>query len=179
MLVDLLRDDLERQRYFSGRQGKGSKLGLLAGVFSPRFAPVLLCRIANSLYRHRLGSLGRLVSFVNFALFGIEIAIRCEIGPGLYFPHTVGTVIGANRIGCNAVIYHGVTLGAKEVDMGYDPARRPVIGDDVLIGSGAKVLGGIAIGSHVKIGANAVVLQSLPDHVVVGGIPAVIIGDSD
>lgn len=70
-----------------------------------------------------------------------------------------------------------MTLGAKEVDLGYDPARRPVIGDDVLIGSGAKVLGGIAIGSNVKIGANAVVLQSVPDHVVVGGIAAVIIGD--
>ena len=141
MLIDLLSEDLKRQRYFNGRQGKGSKIGFLAGVFSPRFAPILLCRIANSLYRHKLDALGRPVSFVNFAIFGIEIAIRCEIGPGLYFPHTVGTVIGANRIGRHAVIYNGVALGAKEIDIAYNPNQGPTVGANVMIGSGAEPLG--------------------------------------
>ena len=98
--------------------------------------------------------------------------MRCEIGPGLCFPHTVGTVIGALRIGRDAVIYHGVTLGAKEMDFGYDSKARPIIGDNVVIGSGAKVLGGITIGNNVIVGANAVVVESVPDNVVVGGVPA-------
>jgi len=103
--------------------------------------------------------------------------MRCEIGPGLCFPHTFGIVIGASRIGRNALIYHGVTLGAKEMDMLYDPGKRPIVGDNVVIGSGAKVMGGIEIGDNVVIGANAVVTKSVPPNVVVGGIPAGIIKD--
>ena len=108
-------------------------------------------------------------------IFGIEIAVNCEIGAGLYFPHTVGTVIGARKIGQNALIYQGVTIGAKHIDIGFDPSSRPLIGNDVTIGSGAKILGGIEIGNNVSIGANAVVTKSLPDHVVAVGIPAKII----
>jgi serine O-acetyltransferase len=77
------------------------------------------------------------------------------------------------------VIYHQVTIGAKEVDIGYHEEKRPVIGDNVIIGSGAKVLGGITIGHNVTIGANAVVTQSVPDNVIVGGIPAEIIQSRD
>jgi serine O-acetyltransferase len=114
----------------------------------------------------------RLLSIANFVVFGMEISMRCEIGPGLYFPHTAGTVIGAWRVGKNAVIYHQATLGAKEMDLGYSKEKRPTIGDNVVIGSGAKVLGGITVGNNVIIGANAVVTRSVPDNVVVGGIPA-------
>jgi serine O-acetyltransferase len=87
----------------------------------------------------------------------------------------VGTVIGASQIGSNAVIYHGVTLGAKEVDIAYSPDQRPIVGDNVVIGSGAKLLGGFRIGDNVKVGANAVVLESFPDNVVIGGIPATVV----
>jgi serine O-acetyltransferase len=69
-------------------------------------------------------------------------------------------------------IFHHVTIGAKDMDIGYHEDKRPVIGDNVIIGSGAKVLGGITIGHNVRVGANAVVTHSVPDNVVVGGIPA-------
>lgn len=173
MLRDLLRADLGRQAHFAGRSaGALTPLDVLRYGANPRFIPVLLTRLAAALYRRRLAPLARIVSFVNFAVFGIEIAMRCEIGPGLYLPHTVGTVIGAQRIGRNAVIYQNVTLGAKELDLGYHADERPVIGDNVTIGAGAKVLGGITVGNHVVIGANAVVTTSLPDSVVAGGVPA-------
>jgi serine O-acetyltransferase len=111
----------------------------------------------------------------NFVMFGLEIGLDCEIGAGLYFPHTSGTVIGARRIGTNAVIYHNVTLGAKEPDLAYDPSKRPEVGDGVFLGSGAKILGGVTLGHGAVVAANAVVLDSVPDRAVVGGIPAKIL----
>jgi serine O-acetyltransferase len=112
---------------------------------------------------------------VNFVLFGLEIGMDCEIGPGLYFPHTSGTVIGARRIGANAVIYHNVTLGAKEPDLAFEPGKRPEVGDDVFLGSGAKILGGITLGNRAVVAANAVVVHSVPEGAVVAGIPAKIV----
>jgi len=118
--------------------------------------------------------LAKLVSLLNFMIFGIEISFRCHIGPGLYFPHTQGTVIGAWRIGDNATIYQGVTLGARELDLEYDEQSRPVLGNNVIIGSGAKVLGHVVIGNHAKVGANAVVIQSIPDGATAVGPVAII-----
>lgn len=163
-LIPYLIADLRRYRALTAGVSPANspawRLGL--SLFSPRFAPILLCRFAYSLYCCRLGPLARLVSLINFVFFGIEIAVRCPIGKGLFFPHTQGTVIGAARIGANATIYHGVTLGAKEIDLAYSDGRRPVIGDGVLIGSGAKVLGGVEVGNLTRIGANAVVIRSVP-----------------
>lgn len=173
---EILLADLSRQYYFDGSANRSpNMLGLIKHAFSPRFTPVVLCRLSHALYCHRLSPLARFFSLINFVLFGIEIAMRCEIGAGLYFPHTVGTVIGAQKIGKNAVIYHNVTFGAKEIDIGYHDDQRPIVGDNVIVGSGAKVLGGITIGDNVVIGANAVVVESVPSNVVVGGIPAKII----
>jgi serine O-acetyltransferase len=172
--------DLQRHYYFGGRKDYRPGAGkLLLNMFNPRFLPVMFCRVAHALYKCRLTPLARLVSLQNFVLFGIEIGMRCEIGDGVYFPHTVGTVIGAQRIGRNAVIYHGVTFGAKEIDLDYAENKRPIVGDNVIIGSGAKVLGGISIGDNVVIGANAVVLESVPAGVVVGGVPAKILRQID
>ncbi len=136
-------------------------------MLAPRFAPVLLCRLAHWLHLNRLGPLAKLASLINFTFFGIEIAVRCPIGKGLFFPHTQGTVIGAARIGENATIYHGVTLGARDLDLGYSDAKRPALADDVLVGAGAKILGGITIGSGARIGANALVMQSIPPAALV------------
>ena len=178
-LRDTLIADLARQYHFNGQPDRTPTLsGVILHAFSPRFAPVMLCRVAHTLYRRRLSPLARLVSLLNFIVFNIEVAMRCEIGDGLYLPHTVGTIIGAQRIGKNAVIYHGVTFGAKEIDIGYHDDQRPQVGDNVIIGSGAKVLGGITIGDNVVIGANAVVVESIPSNVVVGGIPAKIIREN-
>ncbi len=168
--------DLERQYYFEGTPDRLPTVRrLLLSTFSPRFAPIVLYRLANDCFQRRLTVIARVLSFLNFVLFGLEIAMRCEIGEGLYLPHTVGTVIGAQRIGKNAVIYHNVTFGAKEVDIGYHNDQRPIVGDNVIVGSGAKVLGGITVGNNVVIGANAVVINSVPDNVTVGGVPAKIL----
>ena len=145
---------------------------LWLGAFSPRFVPVLLCRLAHGLYVARLSPLAKLVSLLNFFLFGIEIAVRCPIGPGLFLPHTQGTVIGAWRVGANATIFQGVTFGAREVDFSYLEQTRPTIGNNVTIGSGAKVLGGLRIDDGARIGANSVVLQSIPADAVAVGAPA-------
>jgi serine O-acetyltransferase len=175
-LMETLRVDLERQYHFAGQTARrASNLGILLGAANPRFVPVILTRISHYLYTRKLGLLAKVVSLLNFVVFGLEIGAQCEIGPGLYFPHTVGTVIGALRIGRNAVIYHQVTIGAKELDLGFTAEARPVVGDNVVIGSGAKVLGGITVGNNVKVGANAVVLKSVPDDVLVGGVPACVL----
>lgn len=105
----------------------------------------------------------------------MEISTKLKIGPGLFFPHTVGTVLGAARIGKNCTIYQGVTVGAKNIDFVYNEKNRPIIGDNVLIAAGAKILGGITIGNNVIIAANSVVLDSVPDNCIIGGIPAKII----
>lgn len=154
-------------------QPKGWQLWL--GIFSPRFTPVLLCRAAYFLNQHRLGSLAKLVSLLNFVTFGIEISLQCEIGKGFYLPHTQGTVIGAISIGENVIVFQGVTLGAKELDIGYNVKYRPIIGSNVVVGAGAKILGGIEIGDNSKVGANAVVLENVPSDVLVVGIPAWIV----
>ena len=175
-LLETLFQDLERQYHFGGKpEKKANVVGLIFALGNARFLPVLLQRLSYALYRRKLKFLAKGPSLLNFLLFGIEIGIQCEIGPGLYLPHTIGTVIGAFKIGRNAVIYHQVTIGAKEMDLGFTPEKRPIVGDNVVIGSGAKVLGGITIGNNVRIGANAVVVKSVSDKMMVGGVPARII----
>ena len=143
-----------------------------ADLGSPRFMPVLLIRIAGSLFYMHLKPLAKIISFMNFVVFGLECAMRCRIGPGLFLPHTQGTVIGAAEVGRNVTIFQSVTIGAREFEPIYDDRMRPKIGDNVLIGSGAKLLGPIIIGDGARIGANTVVMQDVPiGALVVGAKP--------
>jgi serine O-acetyltransferase len=175
-LKRLLMADLSRLKVLGGHcEGRLSLVQTTFGFFSPRFAPVLLFRLSHFLYKHKVSPLAKLLSLANFVVFGIEIAVRSEIGKGVFFPHTQGTVLGAQRIGENATIFQNVTLGARELDMNYSTSARPTVGDNVIIGAGAKVLGGITVGNNVIIGANSVVTKSVPDDVIVAGIPAQII----
>lgn len=138
-------------------------------LVSPRFMPVLLIRVAGSLYHLHLKPLAKIVSFFNFVVFGIECAMRCRIGPGLFLPHTQGTVIGASALGRNVTIFQSVTIGAREFEPLYNDNLRPKIGDDVFIGSGAKLLGPIMVGAGARIGANTVVMRDVPDGALVIG----------
>ena len=144
----------------------------------PRFLPLLLCRLSRSAFEARIPVLPFVFSYLNLICFGLQITPRCVIGPGLFLPHTVGTVIGAWRIGRNATIFQGVTLGAKTVDMAFDLRLLPELGDQVTVGAGAKVLGGIAVGNDVVIGANAVVVDSVESNCTVAGIPAKVLTQS-
>lgn len=174
-----LRADLERQwGLLRGQSAAPPAWRLWLGIFTPRFFPVLICRVAHRLHLARLGPLAKLVSLVNFFFFGIEIAVRCPIGPGLFLPHTQGSVIGAWHIGANATIFQGVTLGAREIDFSYTEQSRPILGDGVTIGSGAKVLGSLSIGDGARIGANSVVLQSIPPNTLAVGAPARVVRTS-
>jgi len=175
-LYETLLSDLGRQYHYGGRASKKPDLpGLFLYLFSPRFMPVVIFRLSHFCYRMKLAPLAKLFSLMNFVLFGLEIAVRCEIGGGLYLPHTQGTVLGAFRVGNNATIYHNVTLGAREVDLGYSEAGRPVLGDNVIVGAGAKVLGGVKVGNEARIGANAVVVADVPAGSTAVGVPAKLI----
>lgn len=174
-LYYLLKADLLRQQSLIHGDSHPLSCRIWFGLLSPRFIPVLLYRLAYQLRLKRLGFLSHFFTMLNVMVFGIEITPKCTIGPGLFLPHTQGTVIGAISIGDNVVIYQGVTLGAKSLDFRYDQSYRPVIGHNVIIGSGAKVLGGISVGDNVVVGANSVLLTSVPANQTVVGIPARII----
>jgi serine O-acetyltransferase len=176
-LSELLKLDLSRQCFLlRGTNNFKMSTWWWLKLCSPRFLPVLFYRLAYQFHQCKLGFLARLFSIINVLFFGIEISTRCKIGPGLFFPHTQGTVLGAVSIGDNAVIYHGVTLGAKNLDFTYDAAHRPTIGHNVIIGAGAKVLGGVHVADNVIIGANSVVTKSIASNQTVAGNPAKNIG---
>lgn len=176
-LRELLKLDISRQyQLLSGNESiEINPKTWWIKLFSPRFLPVLIYRISYTFHQGKLGLLARFFSMINVIFFGIEISARCKIGPGLFFPHTQGTVLGAMSIGNNAVIYQGVTLGSKNLDFTYDAKHRPLIGNNVVIGAGAKVLGGIHVEDNVIIGANAVVTKSITSNQTVAGNPAIII----
>jgi len=171
VLIELLSSDLARQ-YELERRLQPSQLALLGRLLHPRFLPIVLCRLSRAAWLRRIPLLSGLCGYLNLLLFGLEVPARCEIGPGIFFPHPSGTVVGAWRIGRNVTIFQGVTLGARELDMGFDPRLRPDIGDNVTIGAGAKVLGGIRVEDGAIIGANSVVIHPVEKGSTAVGIPA-------
>lgn len=167
----LLASDLERYFHYYGQPGRRvRRRDLWRNFLIPRCAPVALYRLAHAAHRRGNTGLAKLVTWINFYLHGVEISAACAIGPHFFMPHAAGTVIGANRIGAYAVIYHQVTLGAKEIEPAHD--QRPTVGDRAFIASGAKIIGAIVLGDDVVVGANAVVTRSFGDGVTLLGIPA-------
>lgn len=117
--------------------------------------------------------IARFISQVNRFITGIEIHPGATIGNGILIDHGMGVVIGETaEVGNRVTIYHGTTLGGTGKDSGK---RHPTVGDNVVIGAGAKVLGPITIGENSKVGANAVVLKDVPPNSTVVGIPGKII----
>jgi serine O-acetyltransferase len=172
-LKQLLYGDLCRQAELEGRPAARPRfLGLLGRLLHHRFLPIVLCRASRAARLGRIPVLPELLTYLNIVLFGLEVTPRCEIGPGIFFPHPSGTVIGAWRIGSNVTILQGVTLGAKRMDLGFDFRLRPEVGNNVVLGAGSKILGGIHIGDNVIVGANSVVVDSVDSGTTVVGIPA-------
>ena len=157
-----------------GELGDVPTFQLFTTCFNLRMAPVVLLRLSELFNKHRLGVLSKLFSILSVVIFGIEVSPKVSIGGGLFLPHAVGTVLGAAQIGENCTIMQGVTLGASDTDLSFTASERPVIGSHVLIGAGAKVIGGITVGDHARIGANAVVLQDVPAYALAVGVPALI-----
>jgi serine O-acetyltransferase len=133
-------------------------------------------RLSHWLWRHRLKLLGRYVSQIMRWFTGIEIHPGATIGPGLFIDHGMGVVIGETaELGEEVTLYHTVTLGGTSLRKGK---RHPTLGDRVTVGAGAKILGPIEIGSDSRVGANAVVVKSVPSNSVVVGVPGQIIARS-
>jgi serine O-acetyltransferase len=135
----------------------------------PGFHAMIFYRISHWLWRNQMKFLGRFVSHIGRFLTGIEIHPGATIGRGFFIDHGMGVVIGETaEIGENCTLYHGVTLGgtswAKE-------KRHPTLGDNVVIGSGAKILGPFTLGNNSKVGSNSVVVKEVPDNATVVGIP--------
>ena len=134
------------------------------------FHAVLLYRVSHKLYENKKFFAARLVSQGARFLTGIEIHPGAKIGRGLFIDHGSGVVIGeTTEIGDNCTLYQGVTLGGTGKHVGK---RHPTLGNNVMVGSGAKVLGPFKIGDNTKIAANAVVLNEIPDNCTAVGIPA-------
>jgi len=126
-------------------------------------------RIAHYFYKMRLFFFARLVSQVSRRMTGIEIHPGAKIGQGFFIDHGMGVVVGETTIiGDNVLLYQGVTLGGTGLEKGK---RHPTIGNNVVIGTGAKVLGNITIGDNSYIGANAVVIKDVPPNSTVVGVP--------
>ena len=130
-------------------------------------------RIAHALYLRKCYFWARAISQISRAITGIEIHPGATIGKGFMIDHGMGVVIGETaEIGDNCTIYQGVTLGGTGKDVGK---RHPTLGDNVMVGAGAKVLGPFKIGDNVKIAANAVVLEEIPEQSTAVGIPAKVV----
>jgi serine O-acetyltransferase len=135
----------------------------------PGFHAILLHRLAHRVYRRRWTLAARVISQFSRAVTGIEIHPGASIGRRFFIDHGMGVVVGeTTEIGDDVLLYQGVTLGGTGKEKGK---RHPTLGNHVVVGTGAKVLGNIRIGDHVKIGAGSVVVHPVPDYSTVVGIP--------
>jgi serine O-acetyltransferase len=135
----------------------------------PGFHAILAHRLAHKLYRWNVPLLPRVISQISRFFTGIEIHPGATIGRRFFIDHGMGVVIGeTTEIGDDVLLYQGVTLGGTGNETGK---RHPTLGNHVVVGTGAKVLGNIRIGNHVRIGAGSVVVHPVPDYSTVVGVP--------
>jgi serine O-acetyltransferase len=159
-----------------------SKLSLV--LTYPGVKAVFFHRIANFFSVAKFDLIARIISQFSRFLTGIEIHPRAKIGKNLFIDHGMGVVIGeTSEIGDNVTIYHMVTLGGIAPSINSNDQRNikrhPTIEDEVVIGSGAQVLGPVRVGRCAKIGANAVITKDVPEKAVMVGIPAKNVGLAD
>ncbi len=156
-----------------------SKLSVI--LTYPGVKAVFFHRIANFFSVAKLDLIARMISQFSRFLTGIEIHPKAKIGKNLFIDHGMGVVIGeTSEIGDNVTIYHMVTLGgispSINSDEQRDVKRHPSLMDNVVVGSGAQVLGPVIVGKNAKIGANAVVTKNVPENAIMVGIPAKNVG---
>ena len=156
-----------------------SKLSLI--LTYPGVKAIFFHRIANFFSTAKFDLIARIISQFSRFLTGIEIHPKAKIGKNLFIDHGMGVVIGeTSEIGNDVTIYHMVTLGgispSIDSDSQRDIKRHPTLMDNVVVGSGAQILGPIIIGKNAKVGANAVVTKDVPENAVMVGIPAKNVG---
>ena len=153
----------------------GSRLGVV--FLYPSFHIMAFYKMANIMWRYNLKFISRLIMHLARIFTGIEIHPAAKIGSNFFMDHGLGIVIGETaEIGENVTIYQAVTLGGTmpsvESDSQRNQKRHPTIGNNVIIGSGAQILGPINVGDNARIGANSVVSKDVPSDVTVAGVPA-------
>ena len=145
----------------------------LEALLYPSFWAILYYKVAHYFYLRKHYFIARLISEKGKRKTGIEIHPGAKIGKNLFIDHGIGVVIGETaEIGNNVILYQGVTLGGTGKEKGK---RHPTIKDNVIVSAGAKVLGSFIVGENAKIGAGAVVLESVPKNATVVGIPAKVV----
>ncbi|MDB9998649.1 serine O-acetyltransferase [Alphaproteobacteria bacterium] len=152
-----------------------SRLGVI--FLYPSFHIMIFYKLANTLWRYNLRFIARLIMQIGRMLTGIEIHPAAKIGCNFFMDHGLGIVIGeTTEIGNNVTIYQAVTLGGVmpsiETESQRNQKRHPTIGNNVIIGSGAQILGPIKVGDYARIGANSVVSKNVSSNVTVAGVPA-------
>ena len=146
---------------------------LEAFLCSPGYHSILFYRLSNKLWQYNWRLSARIISQFARFLTGVEIHPGAQIGKNFFIDHGMGVVIGETSvIGDNVTMYHNVTLGGTHSYNNKDKKRHPTIEDNVIIGSGAQILGPITIGKNAKIGANATVVKDVKSNTTVIGIPA-------
>ena len=158
-----------------------SKLSLI--LTYPGVKAIFFHKIANFFAIAKFDLIARIISQLSRFLTGIEIHPKAKIGKNLFIDHGMGVVIGeTSEIGENVTIYHMVTLGGIAPSINSDSQREikrhPTLMDNVVVGSGAQILGPVIIGKNAKVGANAVVTKNVPEKSVMAGIPAKKVGDA-
>ena len=143
----------------------------------PGVKAVIFHQISNFFYKAGFDLIARVVSQTIRFFTGVEIHPGAKIGKNLFIDHGMGVVIGeTSEIGNNVTIYHAVTLGGSSPSIDSErqrhEKRHPTIGDDVVIGSGAQIIGPVKIGNNARIAANAVVVKDVPENATMVGIPA-------
>ncbi|WP_125774968.1 serine O-acetyltransferase EpsC [Antribacter gilvus] len=163
----VLAEDLEAAR----THDPAARSRLEVALLYPGVHAVWSHRVAHRLWRiPPLRLLARLISQVSRAATGIEIHPGARIGHRLFIDHGMGIVIGETaQVGDDVMLFHGVTLGGRSMRRGK---RHPTLGDRVLVGAGAKILGPVWIGDDAQVGANAVVVKDVPNKAVAVGVPA-------
>ena len=146
----------------------------------PGFQSIVIHRLTHKLWQIKIPLIPRLLSHANRILTGIEIHPGAKIGKRVFIDHGMGVVIGETaEIGNNVTIYHAVTLGGSSPSIDSErqrhEKRHPTIGDDVVIGSGAQIIGPVVIGKRARIAANAVVVKDVPENATMVGIPAKVV----
>ena len=158
-----------------------SKLSLI--LTYPGVKAIFFYKIANFFSLAKFNLIARIISQFSRFLTGIEIHPKAKIGKNFFIDHGMGVVIGeTSEIGNNVTIYHNVTLGGVSPSINSnqqrDVKRHPTLEDNVVVGSGAQILGPITIGKNSLIGSNSVVTKDVPEKSVMAGIPAKKIGDA-
>lgn len=158
--------------FFSRDPAARSKLEVF--LCYPGFHAIMLHKPAHFLWNKRLHLIARFVSSITRLFTGIEIHPGAKLGKNLFIDHGLGVVIGETaEVGDNVTIYHGVTLGGVAPEgMAKGVKRHPTIGNNVIIGAGAQLLGNIKIADNAKIGSNAVVVADVEEGAIMVGIPA-------